>query len=98
MDLAKQNTRTPGPDIYKMHSSFELKPQQGITMGEGRDRIKVGDMFQQNFKKPSPFEYNPDKPKKSLSYSLSSRMEDQRDRWIRSVPGPGTYSKVLASN
>ena len=46
MDLAKQNTKTPGPNIYKLHSSFDMKSQQGITMGEGRDRIKAGDMFQ----------------------------------------------------
>ena len=53
-DLAKQNVSTPGP-IYKMHSSFDLKDRQGITMGEGRDKIKAGSMFQENFKKPSAF-------------------------------------------
>lgn len=98
MDLSKQNVKTPGPDIYKMHSSFDLKASQGITMAPGRDKVKAGDMFQENFKKPSPFEYNPEKPKTNLSYSMSYRNPDLTDRWIKSVPGPGAYSNEKLTN
>lgn len=55
MDLGKQNFIVPGPNVYKLNSSFDLKKNQGVTIAEGRDKIIAGDMFRTNFKVPSPF-------------------------------------------
>lgn len=55
-------------------------------------------MFRHNFKVPSPFEYNPEKPHKSLSYSMSARMADNSDKWIKMVPGPGNYTDIEITN
>lgn len=94
MDLGKRNFLVPGPSQYRLGSSFDLKKNQGITIAEGRDKIIVGDMFRTNFKVPSPFEYQPEKPHKSLSYSMSARMQDNTDKWIKIVPGPGNYQHI----
>lgn len=94
MDLGKQNVLIPAANTYKMSSSFDLRNNQGISMAESRDKIIVGDMFRHNFKVPSPSEYNPEKPHKSISYSMSYKIEDYTDKWIKSVPGPGNYSAI----
>lgn len=50
-------------------------------------------MFKINTGVPSPLQYNPESPpSKSLSYTMISRKEDKTDKWLRSVPGPGSYS------
>lgn len=94
MELGKQTVKTPAPSAYHMHSSFDLKKNEGITMYEGRDKIHANSLFKNNNKVPSPFEYNPEKNKKSLSYSISMKLQNNTDKWVKSVPGPGTYSHV----
>lgn len=98
MDLSKRNFIVPAPNSYSMESEFNLKKKDGITIAEGRDKIIVGDMFRHNFKVPSPFEYNPEKYHKSLSYSMSARIQDNTDKWIKMVPGPGNYSDIEITN
>lgn len=92
IDLARKNFNGPAPNAYNLNSSFDAKKNEGITIGEGRDKIKANDMFRVNSGKvPSPLHYNPEKQTKSLSYTMMERREDRSDKWIRSVPGPGTY-------
>ena len=62
-------------------------------MYEGREKIKANNLFNINNKLPSPSEYNPEIMKKSLSFSLGTRLPDNSDKWVRSIPGPGTYAK-----
>lgn len=74
VDLGKKNFVVPDPTQYNLGSSFDLKKSKGISIGQGRDKIIAGNMFRTNSKVPSPFEYNPEKHQKSLSYSLSARI------------------------
>jgi hypothetical protein len=42
-----------------MGSSFDLKKNQGISIAEGREKIKANDMFRAGFRVPGPLHYNP---------------------------------------
>jgi hypothetical protein len=75
-----------------MGSSFDLKKNRGISIAEGREKIKANDMFRSGFLIPGPPDYNPEIHEVSCSYSIGSRRESKADKWMRSIPGPGAYS------
>jgi hypothetical protein len=64
-------------------------------MGFGRNSIKANDMFYRSLKQcPDSGTYSPKKYEDSLKYSMHPKLEDQTLKWVRSVPGPGTYSYI----
>jgi hypothetical protein len=51
-----------------------LKKNQGISIAEGRDKVKANDMFKVNFKVPSPFDYNPESNPTKVSYTIAAKI------------------------
>ena len=62
-----------------------------------------------NFKVPGPQDYNPNYSTidGTPQYSIGTKLKDLSKKWIKSVPGPGSYStielvknndKILVSN
>ena len=56
-------------------------------------------MFYRSLKQcPEPATYSPRNIDGSLKYSLHPRLEDNSDKWIKCVPGPGAYSYLDLTN
>lgn len=97
-DIAGKAFEVPASNSYLIRSEFDLKKNDGLTMGAGRDTIKANNMFGRSFQCPSPLEYNPESKEKGVAYSMSPRAKDLTRKWIESVPGPGTYSALEVTN
>jgi len=48
--------------------------------------------------RPSPLNYSPKFHDEAPSFSMVSRKDDKTDKWVRSVPGPGSYSHLDLTN
>lgn len=56
-------------------------------------------MFAQAQKKCPDFAtYHPELPASSKSYSMSQRLDDLDNKWIKMVPGPGNYPVYELTN
>ena len=99
MDFGKQVLKTPSPGSYEVKSGFEKKASEGITMGLGRDDVKYRDLFSMNkMKSPNPTSYRPEAAYNTRSYSMGKRLETDTDKWIKQVPGPGSYARLDLTN
>lgn len=49
-------------------------------------------------KMPAPGTYTPNIREKVIKYSIRAKFEDRSDKWVKSVPGPGTYNNVQPMN
>jgi hypothetical protein len=59
IDFTKNPSLVPAPNAYILHSTFEKTKNKGITLAEGRDKVKANDIFQTKIKMPGPLDYNP---------------------------------------
>lgn len=52
-------------------------------------------MFNQKMKQaPEPASYRPLPPYNTRAYTLGKKLENNYNKWIRQVPGPGNYPVV----
>ena len=91
--MSKTNFVTPPPNKYSLGSDFRENGKAGVTLAQGRQDVKANDMFFRPLKQcPEPASYNPQTSYTSLKYSIHSKIDDKLDKWVKSVPGPGTYT------
>ena len=53
-DIVSKAFEVPASNTYFIRSDFDLKKNEGLTMGAGRDTIKANNMFGRSFQCSSP--------------------------------------------
>lgn len=68
-------------------------------MGLGRDNVKYRDMFGSKLKQaPEPASYKPMPAYNTRAYSMAQRLDNNDNKWIKQVPGPGNYPVLELTN
>ena len=95
LDFTKKYSEGPSPNKYHIKSEFDLKEKKGITMGTGRDKMKMNSILGNMNQNPGPGNYHFNHSTLSdIKYTIRSKGNDGLFSKENNVPGPDKYQQI----